>query len=84
MTIPQYTADLVSWAAIGPRTTESQALRKLASGLPCPVGFKNRTGGDVKIAVDPVCAAGQPHHYLAVTKRGLQPSPRRLEMRSIT
>jgi 3-deoxy-7-phosphoheptulonate synthase len=70
MTIPQYTADLVSWAAIGARTTESQVHRELASGLSCPVGFKNGTGGDVKIAVDAVCAAAHPHHFLAVTKEG--------------
>ena len=70
MTIPQYIADLVSWAAIGARTTESQVHRELASGLSCPVGFKNGTGGDVKIAVDAVAAAAQPHHFLAVTKQG--------------
>lgn len=70
MTIPQYHADLVSWAAIGARTTESQVHRELASGLSCPVGFKNGTGGDVKIAVDAVAAAAQPHHFLAVTKQG--------------
>ena len=70
MTIPQYIADLVSWAAIGARTTESQVHRELASGLSCPVGFKNGTGGDVKIAVDAVAAAAQPHHFLAVTKEG--------------
>ncbi|NKB56373.1 MAG: 3-deoxy-7-phosphoheptulonate synthase [Alphaproteobacteria bacterium] len=70
MTIPQYIADLVSWAAIGARTTESQVHRELASGLSCPVGFKNGTSGDVKIAVDAVAAAAQPHHFLAVTKEG--------------
>ena len=70
MTIPQYIADLVSWAAIGARTTESQVHRELASGLSCPVGFKNGTGGNVKIAVDAVAAAAQPHHFLAVTKQG--------------
>lgn len=70
MTIPQYIADLVAWAAIGARTTESQVHRELASGLSCPVGFKNGTGGDVKIAVDAVAAAAQPHHFLAVTKQG--------------
>jgi len=70
MTIPQYITDLVSWAAIGARTTESQVHRELASGLSCPVGFKNGTGGDVKIAVDAVAAAAQPHHFLAVTKEG--------------
>jgi 3-deoxy-7-phosphoheptulonate synthase len=67
---PQYIADLVAWGAIGARTTESQVHRELASGLSCPVGFKNGTNGDVKIAVDAVLAAGQPHHFLAVTKDG--------------
>ncbi len=70
MTTPQYLADLVSWAAIGARTTESQVHRELASGTSCPVGFKNGTGGDVKIAVDAVQSASQPHHFLAVTKSG--------------
>lgn len=63
-------AELVSWAAIGARTTESQVHRELASGTSCPVGFKNGTGGDVKIAVDAVQSASQPHHFLAVTKSG--------------
>ena len=70
MTTPQYTADLVSWGAIGARTTESQVHRELASGLSCPVGFKNGTDGTVKIAIDAVRAAAQPHHFLAVTKEG--------------
>ena len=70
MTIPQYIADLVSWAAIGARTTESQVHRELASGLSCPVGFKNGTNGNVGIAVDAVASAAQPHHFLAVTKAG--------------
>ncbi|MBT7666796.1 MAG: 3-deoxy-7-phosphoheptulonate synthase [Rhodospirillaceae bacterium] len=70
MTIPQYISDLVSWAAIGARTTESQVHRELASGTSCPVGFKNGTNGDVKIAVDAVASASQPHHFLAVTKDG--------------
>ncbi|MGV8831885.1 MAG: 3-deoxy-7-phosphoheptulonate synthase [Devosia sp.] len=70
MTTPQYIADLVSWAAIGARTTESQIHRELASGLSCPVGFKNGTDGNVKIALDAVASAGQPHHFLAVTKSG--------------
>jgi phospho-2-dehydro-3-deoxyheptonate aldolase len=70
MTTPQYLADLVSWAAIGARTTESQIHRELASGLSCPVGFKNGTSGDVKIALDAVLAASQPHHFMAVTKDG--------------
>ncbi len=70
MTIPQYISDLVSWAAIGARTTESQVHRELASGTSCPVGFKNGTNGNVKIAADAVCSAAQPHHFLAVTKNG--------------
>lgn len=67
---PQYLADLVGWGAIGARTTESQIHREMASGLSCPVGFKNGTGGDVKIAVDACKAASQPHHFLAVSKDG--------------
>ncbi|MGH8146601.1 MAG: 3-deoxy-7-phosphoheptulonate synthase [Rhodanobacteraceae bacterium] len=67
---PQYLADLVSWGAIGARTTESQVHRELASGLSCPVGFKNGTDGNVKIAIDAVQAAAHSHHFLAVTKDG--------------
>jgi 3-deoxy-7-phosphoheptulonate synthase len=67
---PQYVADLISWGAIGARTTESQVHRELASGLSCPVGFKNGTDGNVKIAVDAIKAASQPHHFLSVTKGG--------------
>lgn len=67
---PQYIADLVAWGAIGARTTESQSHRELASGLSCPVGFKNGTDGNVKIAVDAVLAAARPHHFMAVTKGG--------------
>ncbi|PWB83961.1 MAG: 3-deoxy-7-phosphoheptulonate synthase [Methylocystaceae bacterium] len=70
MTTPQYIADLVGWGAIGARTTESQVHRELASGLSCPVGFKNGTDGNVRIAVDAVLSASQPHHFLAVTKEG--------------
>ncbi len=70
MTTPQYIADLVSWAAIGARTTESQIHRELASGLSCPVGFKNGTDGNVRIALDAVKSASQPHHFMAVTKTG--------------
>jgi 3-deoxy-7-phosphoheptulonate synthase len=70
VTTPQYIADLVSWGAIGARTTESQIHREMASGLSCAVGFKNGTGGDLKIAVDAVTAAASPHHFLAVTKEG--------------
>ena len=67
---PQYIADLVAWGAIGARTTESQVHRELASGLSCPIGFKNGTDGNVRIAVEAVRAASQPHHFLAVTKHG--------------
>jgi 3-deoxy-7-phosphoheptulonate synthase len=67
---PQYLSDLVAWGAIGARTTESQIHRELASGLSCPIGFKNGTDGKVKIAIDAVKAAAQPHHFLAVTKEG--------------
>ena len=67
---PQYTADLIGWGAIGARTTESQVHRELASGLSCPVGFKNGTDGNVKIAVDAIRAAASPHHFLSVTKAG--------------
>jgi len=70
MTTPQYIADLVSWAAIGARTTESQIHRELASGLSCAVGFKNGTDGNVRIAIDAVGAARHPHHFMAVTKSG--------------
>ncbi len=67
---PQYTADLVSWGAIGARTTESQVHRELASGLSCPVGFKNGTDGSVRLAVDAIRTASSPHHFLSVTKEG--------------
>ncbi len=67
---PQYLADLVSWGAIGARTTESQGHRELASGLSCPVGFKNGTGGSIKIAVEAVGAAHHPHSFLSLTKDG--------------
>jgi 3-deoxy-7-phosphoheptulonate synthase len=70
LTTPQYIADLVGWAAIGARTTESQIHRELASGLSCPVGFKNGTDGDVRIAADAVKSAAHPHHFMAVTKGG--------------
>src|SRR5215470_3185132 len=70
MITPQYIADLVSWGAIGARTTESQVHRELASGLSCPVGFKNGTDGNVRIAVDAIRAAQAPHHFLSVTKDG--------------
>lgn len=67
---PQYIADLVSWGAIGARTTESQTHRELASGLSCPVGFKNATDGDVQVAVDAIGAAQCSHRFLSVTKQG--------------
>jgi len=70
MITPQYIADFVSWGAIGARTTESQVHRELASGLSCPVGFKNGTDGNIKIATDAIKAAQQPHHFLSVTKGG--------------
>ncbi len=70
MITPQYVADLVSWGAIGARTTESQVHRELASGLSCPVGFKNGTDGNVRIAMDAIRAAQAPHHFLSVTKDG--------------
>lgn len=70
MITPQYIADLVAWGAIGARTTESQVHRELASGLSCPVGFKNGTGGNIGIAVDAIKAASHPHHFLSVTKGG--------------
>lgn len=67
---PQYISDLISWGAIGARTTESQAHRELASGLSCPVGFKNATDGGLQIAVDAVLSASRPHHFMSVTKLG--------------
>ena len=70
MITPQYIADLIAWGAIGARTTESQVHRQLASGLSCPVGFKNGTNGDIRIAVDAIKAAAAPHHFLSVTKGG--------------
>ncbi len=67
---PQYVSDLVSWGAIGARTTESQVHRELASALSCPVGFKNSTDGAIQVAVDAVNSAGHPHSFLSVTKDG--------------
>jgi 3-deoxy-7-phosphoheptulonate synthase len=67
---PQYIADLISWGAIGARTTESQVHRELASGLSCPVGFKNGTDGNIRIAIDALGAVSHPHHFLSVTKSG--------------
>ena len=67
---PQYISDMISWGAIGARTTESQVHRELASGLSCPVGFKNATDGGIKIAIDAINSAMSPHHFLSVTKEG--------------
>ncbi|KAF9427273.1 3-deoxy-7-phosphoheptulonate synthase [Podila epigama] len=68
---PQFLADLISWGAIGARTTESQLHRELASGVSFPLGFKNGTDGNITIAVDAIRAAARPHHFLGVTKQGL-------------
>jgi 3-deoxy-7-phosphoheptulonate synthase len=68
---PQYISGLVSWGAIGARTTESQVHRELASGLSMPIGFKNGTDGTIKIAVDAVMSCARPHHFLGVTEQGL-------------
>lgn len=68
---PQYLGDLVSWGAIGARTTESQLHRELASGLSFPVGFKNGTDGSLGIAVDAIKAASHSHHFLSITKQGV-------------
>ncbi|MEM6050853.1 3-deoxy-7-phosphoheptulonate synthase AroG [Erwinia sp. P7711] len=70
MITPQYMADLMSWGAIGARTTESQVHRELSSGLSCPVGFKNGTDGTIKVAIDAINAASAPHCFLSVTKYG--------------
>ncbi|MBP6338087.1 MAG: 3-deoxy-7-phosphoheptulonate synthase [Vitreoscilla sp.] len=67
---PQYIADLIAWGAIGARTTESQSHRQLASGLSCPVGFKNGTDGGVKVAADAIVAASAPHAFMGMTKMG--------------
>jgi 3-deoxy-7-phosphoheptulonate synthase len=67
---PQYISDLICWGAIGARTTESQSHRELASGLSCPVGFKNGTDGGIQIAIDAIKAASKPHNFLSVTKEG--------------
>ena len=67
---PQYISDSISWGAIGARTTESQVHRELASGLSCPVGFKNGTTGNIQIAIDAIGSAMNPHHFLSVTKQG--------------
>src|SRR6188768_4291901 len=67
---PQYIGDLISWGAIGARTTESQVHRELASGLSAPIGFKNGTDGNIRIAIDAIQAAARPHHFLSVHKNG--------------
>ena len=67
---PQYISDLISWGAIGARTTESQVHRELASGLSCPVGFKNSTNGSIQVAIDAIGSASQPHIFLSITKEG--------------
>ncbi len=67
---PQYIGDLISWGAIGARTTESQVHRELASGISAPIGFKNGTDGNIKIALDAIQAASRPHHFLSVHKNG--------------
>jgi 3-deoxy-7-phosphoheptulonate synthase len=67
---PQYIGDLIAWGAIGARTTESQVHRELASGLSAPVGFKNGTDGNIRIAIDAIQAAARPHHFLSVHKNG--------------
>ena len=67
---PQYIGDLIAWGAIGARTTESQVHRELASGLSAPVGFKNGTDGNIRIAIDAIQAASRPHHFLSVHKNG--------------
>ena len=69
--MPQFIADLVSWGAIGARTTESQVHRELASGMSCSMGFKNATNGNVQVAVDAIEAARHPHHFLSVTKQSV-------------
>lgn len=68
--IPQYLGDLISWYAIGARTTESQTHREMASGLSAPCGFKNATDGNVEIAVNAIKSANQPHHFLGITEHG--------------
>ena len=67
---PQYISDLVAWGAIGARTTESQGHRELASGVSCPIGFKNSTDGTIKIAIDAIGAAMSPHHFISLNKAG--------------
>ncbi len=84
MATPQYFADQVAWGAIGARTTESQVHRELASGLSCPVGFKNGTDGNVRIALDAVKSASQPHHSSPSPRTAARPSPRPPAMTTAT
>ena len=81
---PQYIGDLIAWGAIGARTTESQVHRELASGLSVPVGFKNGTDGNIKIAIDAIQAAARPHHFLRCTRTARWPSSRRAATRTAT
>ena len=81
---PQYIGDLIAWGAIGARTTESQVHRELASGLSAPVGFKNGTDGNIKIAIDAIQAAARPHHFLSVHKNGQVASCRPRATRTAT
>src|SRR5437660_4716163 len=69
--IPQYTADLVTWAAVGARTTESQTHREMASGLSMPIGFKNGTDGGLQIALDAMQSARTPHSFLGIDQEGI-------------
>lgn len=69
--VPQYISDLVSWAAIGARTTESQTHRQMASGLSMPVGFKNNTDGNIQVAIDAIQSAANPHHFLGIDGKGV-------------
>src|SRR2546429_6954528 len=69
--VPQYIADLVSWAAIGALTTESQTHREMASGLSMPVGFKNSTDGNLQVAINAIASARHPHSFLGITQEGL-------------
>ena len=70
MITPQYISDLISWGAIGARTTESQIHRELASGLSCPVGFKNSTNGSIQVAIDAIGSSSNSHIFLSITKEG--------------
>ena len=80
---PQYISDIICWGAVGARTTESQSHRELASGLSCPVGFKNGTDGGIQIAIDAIKAASKKHNFLSVTKEGKSKSSRQLKIITI-